>query len=155
MTSDVLQLVDLGTGLVVLTAWLRTLICTGHVLYAGTYEPCQLPGRDGQCLRVVFPLPNGNAMVIMRPVVQADGSLTLVSAGDGFGGPGFYFTIRKTDDTVWVRYVRSLCESIHVYPSTDVGVRADHNLTLFGIAFLRLHYRLRPALANAEMKTAT
>ena len=33
------------------------------------------PGRQGQCVRVVFPLPNGNAIVLMRPEAHAEGSL--------------------------------------------------------------------------------
>lgn len=87
--------------------------------------------------------PRSNAIVIMRPVVQTDGSLLLVSAGERFGGPGFYFTVHGRDGVVWARYLRALRETIPVYGSGD-EVRADHVLRLFGATFLRLHYRLRP-----------
>jgi hypothetical protein len=142
MTSDVLQLVDTASGNVRITAWVRRLLGTGNVLYAGSYSLCHVPSFEGPCVRVVFPLPNGNAMVIMRPVAHPDGSFSVVSAGRRFGEPGFYFTVRSRE-IVWARYLRALRESIRVYAAEDGTVRADHVLTLWGASFLRLHYRLR------------
>jgi hypothetical protein len=142
MTSEIIQLVDPATGVVRVTAWVRRLLGSGNVLYAGSYSFCRVPGFEGPCVRVVFPLPNGNAMVIMRPVAHADGSFSVVSAGRRFGEPGFYFTVRSRG-VVWARYLRALRESIRVYAAEDGGVRADHALTLWGATFLRLHYRLR------------
>jgi len=144
MTSEVLQLVTPDTGVVEVTAWVRRLLGTGNVLYAGSYSLCRVPGFDGPCVRVVFPLPNGNAMVIMRPIAHDDGSFSVVSAGRGFGEPGFYFTVHG-EETVWARYLHALQESIRVYAAEDGGIRADHVLTLWGATFLRLHYRLRTA----------
>lgn len=141
ITSEVLQLIDAG-GQVAYTAWLRRLVRTGDVLYAGAYSVCRVSNFSGVCVKVAFPLPNGNALVIMRPDVLADGSLTLVSAGRCFGDPGFYFTVHGRDGRVWARYVRALRERIHVYPSGP-EVHADHLLTIWGAVFLRLHYRLR------------
>jgi hypothetical protein len=120
----------------------RQLVGTGNVIYAGAYSTCTVAEGAIPCVRVVFPLPNGTATVVMKPIAGADGSLTLVSAGAGFGGPGFYFTVHLPDGTIRARYLRSLRESIHVY-AMDGGVRADHVLSLWGITFLRLHYRLR------------
>ena len=111
-----------------------------------------MPDHPGRCVRVVFPLQNGNAIVIMRPVAHPDGSLTLISSGEKFGSPGFYFTVHRPDGTVSARYLRAMRETIHVYES-DGGVRADHVLKLWGLTFLRLHYRLqrhRPAGARAS-----
>lgn len=143
MSSEVIQLVDPVTGAVRLTAWVRRLLGTGNVLYAGSYSLCRVPGFDGPCVRVVFPLPNGNAMVIMRPVAHGDGSFSVVSTGERFGDPGFYFTVHGRRE-IWARYLRALRESIRVY-AADGGVRVDHVLTLGGAVFLRLHYRLRVA----------
>jgi hypothetical protein len=142
MTSEVVPIVDGTTNLPVFTAWIRQLVGTGNVIYAGAYSSCVVPDDATPCVRIVFPLPNGNAMVLMRPVLHPDGSLTLVSAGRSFGSPGFYFTVRASDGRVWARYLRSLRESIHVYASEGT-VRADHVLSLWGVTFLRLHYRLR------------
>jgi hypothetical protein len=114
----------------------------GHVIYAGAYSTCTVLESARPCVRVVFPLPNGNAMALMRPIVHPDGSLSLESSGASFGSPGFYFTVHASDGTRWARYLRSLRESIHVYES-DGHIRAHHVLSLWGITFLRLHYRLR------------
>jgi hypothetical protein len=144
ITSEVLQLVEPTSGEIRYTAWLRTLVGSGNVLYAGSYSVVRIPGHPGPCIKVVFPLPNGNAQVLMRPTVHEDGSLTVTSAGGGFGAPGFYFTVHHRvgeHAPVWARYLEAMRESIHVYPASD-GVRADHVLTLFGATFLRLHYRL-------------
>lgn len=154
VTSEVLQLVDPRTGAVRYTAWLRRLVGSGDVLYAGSYGLAFVPGRRGACVKVVFPLPNGNAIVVMRPVAHGDGSFSVVSAGARFGDPGFYFTVRDGDGAVWTRYVASLKESIRVYEGEHGTVRADHALTLWGMTFLRLHYRLRPAADRAVSSPA-
>jgi hypothetical protein len=78
----------------------------------------------------------------MRTECRADGSFVVISAGERFGDPGFYFTIRTDNGAVRARYVRSLQESIHVYPAESGVVRADHVLKYFGAIFLRLHYRM-------------
>jgi hypothetical protein len=143
MTSQVVPIVDTATDKVIFTAWVRQLLGTGQLIYAGAYSTCEVPGHRGRCVRVVFPLPNGNAIVVMRPIAHADGSLSLVSAGKGFGSPGFYFTVRGQGGAVWARYLRTLRESIHVYASSG-DIRADHVLSLWNATFLRLHYRLRP-----------
>ncbi len=153
VTSDVLHLVD-SVGELRYTAWVRRLVGTGNVLYAGAYSLAKVPGRVGLCVKVVFPLPNGNAIVLMRPVVHPDGSLSVVADGAGFGDPGFYFTVRARDGEVWARYVASLKESIRVYGAEGDAVRADHVLTLWGMTFLRLHYRLRLRRAAASTTAA-
>jgi len=142
VTSEVLHLVDPLTGAIRYTAWVRTLLKTGQVLYCGSYSVCQVPGHPGGCVHVTFPLPNGNAIVIMRPRSHPDGSLSVTSSGDKFGDPGFYFTVHRRG-IVRARYLRSLQETIHVYPASGEVVRADHTLSLWGAVFLRLHYRLR------------
>lgn len=148
VTSEVLQVVDRTTNEVLYTAWVRRLLATGHALYVGSYSVCDVPGRPGRCLKVVFPLPNGNAMVIMEPRAHEDGSFSVVSAGKRFGDPGFYLTVRASAGHVWARYLRSLKESIRVYPDADgAGARADHHLSLWGARFLSLHYRMRPVAA--------
>ena len=143
MTSDIIQLVDKKTKKVLYTAWVRELRGSGNVLYAGSYSFCQPPQSAGPCVKVVFPLPNGNAVVIMKPKVYPDGSFSLTSAGYEFGQPGFYFVTRNADSSISSRYVRAFREVIQVYAAEDNGVRADHVLKLWGITFLRLHYRLR------------
>lgn len=141
MRSEVVPVVDPVANRPVFTAWVRELVGTGHVIYAGAYSTC--PVADGTpCVRVVFPLPNGNAIVLMRPEHRPDGSLLLTSGGAAFGGAGFYFTVHARDGRVWARYLRTFTETIHVYPANG-ELRTDHVLSLWGRTFLRLHYRMR------------
>lgn len=123
------------------TGWVRQLLASKRTLYAGSYSTCWVPGYAGPCIKVCFPLPNGRAIVIMRPQVHPDGSLTVISDGGGFGDPGFYFVV-EDEGAAWVRYVRTMKESIHVYVAETDTVRADHTLRIWGRVFLRLHYRL-------------
>ena len=145
VTNEVLHVRDPRSGRLAYAVWVRQLLGSGNVLYCGTYGPCRVPRWPGVCLRVVFPLPNGNAIVIMKPDAGDDGSLILLSAGEGFGAPGFYFVVHGEGGQAWARYVRTMRETIRVYPAGAGEARADHTLTLWGLRFLRLHYRLRPA----------
>src|SRR5262249_49762531 len=111
-------------------------------LYAGAYSVCSPPGAANPCVQVVFPLPNGNAVVVLQPEVDAEGAVTVRSVGRGFGEAGFYFTVHNHQGQMWARYVKSLREEIRVY-ADGPDVRADHSLRLWGLPFLRLHYRLR------------
>ena len=143
MSSAVVQWRDPRSGNVVETAWIRELHATRNVLYAGSYSVCAVPGYQLPCVKVVFPLPNGNAIVVMRPEAHADGSFSVTSAGRRFGDPGFYFVVHGEAGIAWARYLRSLQESIRVYPAEQETVRADHVLWFYGPQFLRLHYRMR------------
>jgi len=148
ITSDIIQLLDKTTGDVVYTAWVRELKGSGNVLYAGNYSLCRPPRFDGPCVKVVFPLPNGNAVVVMKPEVHSDGSFSLTSAGRGFGEPGFYFVVRNANGSISSRYVQALRETIRVCAAKGAEVRADHVLKLWGMTFLRLHYRLQRKLST-------
>jgi hypothetical protein len=141
MTSRVLQM--LAGGAVTETAWVRELNATGKVIYAGCYSVCEIPGCESPCVKVVFPLPNGRAIVLMKTEALRDGSASLRSMGAGFGDPGFYFVVQGEQGRVWARYVSSLKEEIRVYPAESGAARADHRFWFWGIEFLRIHYRMR------------
>jgi hypothetical protein len=143
ITSEVVQLRDPKSGSIVQTAWIRELVGSKNVLYAGGYAICIVPGHPSPCVKVVFPLPNGSAIVIMKPEVHPDGSFSVLSHGRHFGAPGFYFVVHGEKGAVWARYVRSLQEGIRVYVGKSGVVRADHDLRIWGMEFLRLHYRLQ------------
>jgi len=141
--SEVIQLRDPRSGRIVQTAWVRELLGPKQVLYVGSYSICRVPGYPNPCVKVVFPLPNGNAIVIMKPEAYRDGSFSVTSSGKEFGDPGFYFVVHDRDGFAWARYLRSLRETIRVYGAERDAVRADHVLQIWGVPFLRLHYRLR------------
>lgn len=141
MTSEVVRVCDSVTGEVRHTAWVRGLVRTGRTAYVGVYSAATVPGAPGPCVKTVFPLPNGNAVVILRPENRPDGSLLLVSEGRRFGGPGFYFTAHRPGGCVTARFLRTFRERIHVYPAEAGSVRADHTMSLWGLRCLQLHYR--------------
>ncbi len=142
MVSRVVRLVD-QQGLPAGTAWVREAVATRQTVYAGSYSYCEVPGFEGPCVRVAFPLPNGYALVVMKPESHPDGSFTIRSVGRRFGDPGFYFFVQSEPGHGWARYVSSLKESIHVFQDERAAVRADHELHIWGARFLRLHYRMR------------
>jgi hypothetical protein len=140
MTSSVEQLVD-GSGRVVYTSWLRRNQGSGLVIYSGLYAIASPPGR-GPCVKTVFPIPRGNATVLLRPEADADGSLRLISSGRRFGDPGFYRMTATSAGRIRVWYVRALTEVFHVYPDPDGSVRTDHHVRWWGLPVLRLHYHI-------------
>jgi hypothetical protein len=97
ISTSVVQLVD-GAGAAKQTAWIREIVASKCTLYAGSYSLCRVPGFDGPCVKVSFPLPNGGANVIMRPESAPDGSFTGRSAGTRFGDPGFDFFVEAELD---------------------------------------------------------
>ncbi|MBK6942081.1 MAG: hypothetical protein IPH13_18025 [Planctomycetes bacterium] len=150
MTSEMVRVIEPSSREVLANAWVRALVKTGRVTYVGSYSVATPPGAAGPCVKTVFPLPNGNAIVILRPQALPDGSLVLESAGRRFGDPGFYFTVHRPDGVVVARYLRSFRERIHVYPAGDGVVRADHTMSLWGSRCIHLHYRLRRVDARTD-----
>ena len=142
ISTAVIQLVD-AAGAVKQTAWVREIVASKRTLYAGSYSLCRVPGFDGPCIKIAFPLPNGSANVIMRPESAPDGSFTVRSSGKHFGDPGFYFFVEAERDRGWARYLKTLKEDIRVYVDPRGHLRADHDLRIWGMIFLRLHYRMR------------
>jgi hypothetical protein len=127
------------------TVWYRHLKSTDEVVYSGLYGHCQIP--DGRrCLKVVFPLPRGNATVVMTPHVTEEGGLKLVSHGKAFGDPGFYFLLTDSKGMHHARYLPKFHEWIEVYVDKEGVLRADHVLNLGRTRALQLHYRINPVV---------
>lgn len=140
--SSIVKLVDQQTKKSRWTVWYRILKSTHHVIYSGVYTTCRIPNQSGRFLKVVFPLPNGNATVIMRRDVLPNGALKLSSDGKRFGDNGFYFTLTNHKGKHWARFVRSMHEWITVYVDEENILRADHDLYFYGLPFLNLHYKM-------------
>jgi len=153
MKSDVIQLVDRETGEIRYAGWLRRMLGSGTVTYAGFYSVCRPANYPHPCVKVVFPLPRGSATVILRPERLPDGSLNLVSAGKCFGDPGFYRVLQIDEHTRRVRYIRAMQETTHVYVDEEGVLRTDHVFRMWGLPVLTLHYKimkLEPAAPAAE-----
>lgn len=143
MSNVLVQLEDPKSSELRYTGWVRHNRGSGATVYVGAYSVASIPGHPSPCVKVVFPLPNGNATVFMKPRADADGSLILESVGRTVGDPGFYFLVRDVGTRVWVRFLRGFRERIRVYVEPPGELRTDHLFSIWGRAFLRLHYHLR------------
>jgi len=148
MSSDIIQLLDKPNDEVVYTCWLRKVMATGDVVYAGFYSVCQPPNYPDPCVKVVFPLPQGNTTVVLRAIAHPNGSLELSSAGRRFGDLGYYRVLQIDADTRKIRLIRALKESIHVYVDEQGTLRTDHIFRFWSLEMLRLHYKISPIVSG-------
>lgn len=150
--SSIIKLKDKISEETKWTVWYRILKSTQNVVYSGVYTICEVPNYPGKFLKVVFPLPNGNATVVMRKEVLEDGSLKLSSDGKKFGDNGFYFVLTNYNGKYWARFVKSMHEWITVYEDDEKVLRADHVLKFYGLTFLRLHYKMTDKQSGNQVK---
>lgn len=142
LKSEIIKLKCKETKKTNWTIWYRILKSTEDVIYSGVYTTCRNPSYEFPLLKVIFPLPNGNASVIMKKNIEEDGALLLSSDGKRFGDNGFYFTLTDHKGNHWARFVKSMHEWIRVYEDEEKVLRADHNLNFYGLRFLDLHYKM-------------
>lgn len=139
MSNEVIHLKDAQTGALRFTCWLRKSLRSGKVVYSGFYSTVQIAGSP--LVRVIFPLPGGNATVLLRVEVQEDGAVKLISDGRKIGDPGYYRVQSAGDDAVRVKYV-PLKEVIHVFKDEYGTLRTDHEFSFLGRRMLQLHYKM-------------
>lgn len=139
VNSEIIRLSDPVSGNVKYTIWYRTLT-SGQVVYSGIYSTCTLP--SGQtCIKAVFPLPNGNATVIMSPSAGPGGALHLISSGKKFGEPGFYFLLNDSDGGHWAQFIRSFRDELMVHSKGD-KIFARQTLTLWKMRVVQFNYEI-------------
>jgi len=138
MSSDVIRLSD-ASGEQKIVCWLRKVAAGNRVVYSGFYAPILIHNKP--FVRVVFPLPNGSVLVVLRPEFLADGSFRLVSDYGAFGEAGYYRVQRSKPGFVKVRMI-PLKEIIHVFEDGQGVLRTNHEFWFLGIRFLKLHYKL-------------
>ena len=138
------EIVHLKTrdGAIRYAGWYRRMMDTGRTIYTGFYMTGRVPHCDTPCVKVVFPMPNGNATVILRPSVDRDGTLRLSSRGRTFGDAGFYRVQRLDGDRLLVWRVSTLHEEFRVYVDDERVLRCDHAIRFLGMPILHLHYRI-------------
>ncbi|MBU2946667.1 hypothetical protein [Zobellia uliginosa] len=136
--SEIITLTDTRTKEVKYTIWFRTDKTSGRVIYSGVYSTCTLPSGE-TCVKAVFPLPKGNATVIMSPKVENNGGLTLDSSGKRFGDAGFYFLVNDSKGRFWSQYVGSFRDRLNIYPSEE-RILAEQTLTLWHCRVLTFKY---------------
>jgi hypothetical protein len=112
--SEIVLLKD-RTGAVRYAGWYRQLVDIGRTLYTGFYMVERVPLCDTPCVKVVFPMPRGNATVILRPSIDERGHLRLSSRGARFGDAGFYRVLKTAEDRLLVWRVSTLHEEFHLH----------------------------------------
>lgn len=148
IASEVIHL-RCADGTLKYAVWYRHLKSTGQVVYSGVYTTCVLPNGK-TCVKIVFPLPRGNATVLMDVAVGPVGELELTSAGERFGDAGMYLLLRDAQNRHHAKYVRSFRERITVGVDAEGVLRADHFLTLWHRQVLQLHYRMTPRRNSSQ-----
>lgn len=138
--SEIITLTDKKTNNVKYTVWFRTLKSNNQVIFSGVYSVCTLPNGKN-CIKAVFPLPNGNATVIMSPSVGQNSELILDSKGSKFGDPGFYFVMIDSKGNYWSRNHRSFRDQL-IVSSDSKGLNAIHTQTLWNQKVLQFTYSI-------------
>lgn len=143
MSSEIILLTEPG-GTVRYTGWFRKLAKTGAVIYTGFYMTVALPRRSGRVVKVVFPMPNGNATVLLAPENHGATGFRLASMGDGFGDVGFY-RMQRAGHALRVWRISSLHETFELYADDEDQIRCEHQIRFLGLRVLTLHYKIRSA----------
>lgn len=141
LSSEIIELLDSQKDEVKYTVWLRKYEQTGQVVYSGIYGTCQLPSNT-TCIKAVFPLPKGNATVVMKPSVGNKNELILNSKGKKFGDAGFYFLLNDTKNNYWAQFIASFTDQLII---REVNGNLDAKQTL------RL-WRMKVAVFNYTIK---
>ena len=141
LTNEIIKLHDSKTNEVKRTIWLRTFKSTGQVVYSGVYETCSLPNKQ-ICIKAIFPLPNGNATVILSPKVGEKGELILDSSGQKIGDSGFYFLLGDSKGQLWTKFIRSFKDKLVVSYKND-RITAIQTLTLWNLKVLEFEYKIK------------
>lgn len=140
LKSEIIQLVDSATEEVKYTIWLRKFVSTGKVIYSGIYGNCKIP--SGQtCIKAIFPLPKGNATVIMKPGVSENNGLVLDSSGTKFGDAGFYFLLNDAKGNYWAQFIPSFTDTLTV-SENDQLLTAKQTLKLWKLRVATFSYTI-------------
>jgi len=149
MASEIVLLRD-AVGRVRYAGWYRRLLDTGRTIYTGFYLVSRTPNDDRPAVKVVFPMPHGNATVLLQPRLSASGDFELTSDGHAFGDVGFYRLDCKSDGRLRVWRIRSLKEYFRVYVDAEGTLRCDHRVRFLGLPVLHLHYRIEPIAIHPD-----
>jgi len=140
LKSELISLAEPDSDKVKYTFWLRSIKSSGQPVYSGVYGITTIPSGK-TCIKAVFPLPNGNATVLMTPCVGKNGELILESSGKKFGDAGFYFLLKDSKGEYWAQYIRSFRDRL-ILRSANSILSAEQVLTLWKKEVLRFNYKI-------------
>lgn len=141
LSSEVILLRDKVSGEVKRTIWLRAYKDNNEVVYSGIYGSTVLPSGKRN-VKAVFPLPNGNATVLLAPSVGNKGELILESSGKNLGDSGFYFLLNDSKGKLWTRYIRSFKDTLTVSEVND-RLMAVQIMRLWNVRVVSFEYEIR------------
>ena len=141
LSSEIIQLINPKTQACQYTFWLRKFASSNKVVYSGIYGTCVLPSGI-TCIKAVFPLPMGNATVILKPSVGRNNELILDATGTEFGDAGFYFLLKDSNGNSWAQYIYSFQDSL-VVSDVDEGIAASQTLQLWNLTVARFKYEIK------------
>lgn len=141
LTNEIIKLLNSKTNEVKRTIWLRAFKSTGQVVYSGVYEICSLPNKQS-CIKAIFPLPNGNATVILSPSIGNKGELILDSSGQKIGDSGFYFLLKDSKGQLWTKFIKSFKDKL-VVSSEKEKITATQTLTLWNLKVVEFKYEIK------------
>jgi len=143
--SEIIKLRDAQTQQIKYTIWLRSIPSTGKIIYSGVYGTCILP-NGLTCIKAIFPLPKGNATVLLKPAVET-GQFSLISSGQKFGDPGFYFLLQDSKGNYWSRYLSSFRDTLCLSVKNN-KLLAKQTLTLWNFQVLSFDYQIERKKLN-------
>ena len=138
ITSEVIELISNENNEVKYTIWLRKFNMTQKIIYSGIYTTCKLPSGI-ICVKAIFPLPKGNATVILKPSVGEKQELILESCGNKFGEAGFYFLLNDSKGNQWSQYIRSFTDNLIVIEEKE-ALKAAQTLKLWKLKVASFEY---------------
>ena len=138
LTSEIIELISNENSEVKYIIWLRKLQSTGKVIYSGIYTTCTLPSQTA-CIKAIFPLPKGNATVILKPTVSYKNELILESSGAKFGDAGFYFLLNDSKGNYWSQYIKSFTDNL-VVSEEQGNLKPRQTLKLWNLKVANFEY---------------
>lgn len=138
--SQIILLLDQKTHEIIYRFWLRTTKKTKTVIYSGIYGITQLPSKT-IAIKAVFPLPKGNATVLLQPIVTNQGELILRSAGKQYGDAGFYFLLNDSKNHSWAKYISTFRDELKVFVENE-QLKAEQQLKIWGLNVVKFSYLL-------------
>ena len=140
--SEIIQLKSPSTHEILYTFWLRKSAQTGTVIYAGIYGTTELP-NEKHVVKAVFPLPKGNATVLLEPIVSKDGQFILRSVGQTFGDVGFYFLLHDARQQKWAKYIATFQDQLTVSVKNETLI-AKQQLRIWQRNVVEFNYKIHP-----------
>ncbi|MBK9801278.1 MAG: hypothetical protein IPP56_16670 [Bacteroidetes bacterium] len=140
LISEIIELLSKDNEELKYTIWLRKFQSTGKVIYSGIYTTCIL-ATGTTCIKAIFPLPKGNATVILKPIVGDKNELILESSGLKFGEAGFYFLLNDSKGNYWSQYIKAFTDKL-IVKEEQGNLTARQTLKLWNLTVAKFEYNI-------------